>query len=40
LTQVVGLISDELKVFAADGLVLGELDTKQVDVTGGDGGFM
>jgi hypothetical protein len=39
LTQVVGLIDDELKVFEADGLALGELDTEQVDVIGGDGGF-
>jgi hypothetical protein len=34
------VVGDELNVFKVDGLVLGEPDAEQVDVTGGDGGFM
>jgi hypothetical protein len=33
------VVGDELEIFKADGLVLGELDTEQVDVAGGDSGF-
>jgi hypothetical protein len=33
------VVGGELKVFEVDSFVLGELDAKQVDVTGGDGGF-
>jgi hypothetical protein len=33
------VIGDELEVLEADGLILGELDAKQVDVTGGDDEF-
>ncbi len=38
-TQVIGVVNGELKVFKVDGLVLGELDAEQADVTSGDGGF-
>jgi hypothetical protein len=34
------VVSDELKVLEVDGLVSGELDAEQADVTGGSGGFM
>jgi hypothetical protein len=37
--MVVEVVSDELEIFEANGLTLGELDAKQVDVVGGDGGF-
>jgi hypothetical protein len=37
--RVVGAVDDELNVFKVDGLILGELDTKQADVVGSDGGF-
>jgi hypothetical protein len=33
------VVDDELKVFKVDGLALGELDAKEVDVAGSDGGF-
>jgi hypothetical protein len=33
------VVSDELKIFEADGLASGELDVEQVDGIGGDGGF-
>jgi hypothetical protein len=33
------VVDDELEIFEVDGLTLGELDAKQVDVVGGDGGF-
>jgi hypothetical protein len=33
------VVIDELKIFKADGPTLGELNTEQVDVVGGDGGF-
>jgi hypothetical protein len=33
------VVNDELEVFEEDGLILGELDTEQEDVTGGDSGF-
>jgi hypothetical protein len=33
------VISDEIEIFEVDGPALGELNTDQVDVAGGDGGF-
>jgi hypothetical protein len=33
------VIGDELEVLKADGLIWGDLDAKQVDVTDDDGGF-
>jgi hypothetical protein len=33
------VVSDEFEVFKEDGLVLGELNAEQEDVTGGDSGF-
>jgi hypothetical protein len=37
--QVVGAVGNELKVFKVGGLILGELNTEQEDVTDGNGGF-
>jgi hypothetical protein len=37
--QVVEVVDDELKVLEADGLVSGELNTKQGDAAGGGGKF-
>jgi hypothetical protein len=34
-TEVVEVVDDELKVLEADGLISGEIDAKQGDVTGG-----
>jgi hypothetical protein len=37
--EVVGVVIDELEVFEACGLILGDVDTEQEDIVGSDGGY-
>jgi hypothetical protein len=38
--QIVEVVSDEVEVLEADGLISGELDVEQGDATNGGSGFM